>query len=95
MEKGEIKFSKLAITSFVLVCVGVIILILGFIKYYSFVAFVIGSFLFLLSLTTSIISLFSIKKHNLRGKAIAWIALILSLLAALFLISLNVGVTYP
>ncbi|MBI3623822.1 hypothetical protein HY212_07125 [Candidatus Pacearchaeota archaeon] len=87
------KFSKLAIASFILSLSPIIIVGLGlildlYILHPEFVGLSGLGFLFspiidLVALILSIISLKSIKKYNLRGKALARVSLTISILMLL------------
>jgi len=80
-ERGKRKFSKLAILSFVLVCIFFITYSLARIDE-KFLIFspIVGIILIPASLIISIISLILINKHNLRGAILAYISLGLSIM---------------
>ena len=91
--EGNMGFSKLAIASFILSLYSIVIIGLGFIiDLYIIhpefpVATLLGIFFAfftnLVALILSIISLRVIKRTNLKGKTLAWISLVISVLLLL------------
>ena len=86
------KYSKLAIVSFVLNLIPILILLLRsiFINILNGNAFIIILFVLpSIAFVTSIVSLVFIKRNNLRGKLIVWISLVLAVI--IFIIALLIN----
>jgi hypothetical protein len=85
------KFSKLAITSFVLICMVILIIAVGMLRvnvgiYILYLLFYFVPLATVAALIFSIISLNQIQKHNIRGKVLAIISIILILVAVIMAI---------